>query len=573
MLRLLKDPSFFGVTVAQFFAALNDNAMRQAFLLIVVESAAQELQASASALFALPFIAFSAVAGQLSDRYSKRTVIVLTKGLELAVVLLAAYALWADRLMVLLVAILLMATQSAFFSPAKYGILPEILSYEDLTRGNGLIQMTTYVAILLGAAVAGILLQFFPVTWTGITLVVLGVVGFLPVFLIERVEPADPEAPLDWNSFRSVAKTLVWIRRDPLLFASMLGFTFFFFLGTILTLNLNVYGLRTMGVGEAYTSLLMVFLSVGLGAGSLLAGYVSGDTIDPGLVVLGALGLGPPLVAFTRDPESLLLAYAGMVVIGVFGGFFLIPLQTLIQERPPEDAVGDALGTTNILTFVGVLVASAVYVVLIGWLEFSAGFLMLALGVASVLVGVSFVLILPPLLVRCLGWPIARIFCRSRVRGAENLPLTGPGILVVRQETPLGPFLFGGRFARFLAYVETDVLRTTPLVGGMIRGIPVDELGENHDREGAGVHEDEFLYFATDSDRCPPETDEWEKLGNYAEEESLPVIPVSIEREDNASGLRPSFTLTVGSPHDASDAPSLEAWFTGETGTGEVNSS
>lgn len=469
MFQLFKNSSFFGVTFAQFFAALNDNAMRQAFLLIAVESAAQELQASASALFALPFIVFSPIAGQLADRFSKKSIIVLTKAGEIIIVSIAAYSLWIDSLGILLVAILLMATQSTFFSPSKYGILPEILEYEDLSRGNGLIQMTTYVAILLGAALAGILLQVFPVIWTGLAMIVMGILGFLPVLVIESVEPADPESTLDWNGFRSLSSNLSWIRHDRTLLMSMLGFSFFFFLGTLLTLNLNVYGIQVMGLGEAYTSLLMVALSIGLGLGSLLAGRWSGDGVEVGLVPLGILGMATFLIVFTKTIESVYFAYLYLILTGLFGGLFLIPLQTILQEHPPEDEVGDVLGTTNIITFVGVLVASAVYVILIGWFGMSPQILMLVLGMITLLSGFGLVVGLPRAFIRFIFWLLTHTLYRIDIRNTENIPRDGPAIIVANHVSLVDGFLINACFSRLVRFIGFGPFFEIPVVGRLFR--------------------------------------------------------------------------------------------------------
>ncbi len=553
MLKLLGNSSFSGVTLAQFFAALNDNAMRQAFLLIAVETAARELQASASALFALPFVLFSPLAGQIADRFSKRTVIMITKLIEIVVVLLAGYALWIDDLSLLLIALLLMATQSAFFSPAKYSILPEILPYESLSKGNGIIQMTTYVAILLGSAIAGFLLQFFPVIWTAGTLITMGVVGFLPTLLIEPLPAADPKTSLDWNAFRTVAENLLWIRKDRLLLTSMIGFAFFFFLGTLLTLNLNVYGLKTMDVGEAYTSLLMIFLALGIGAGSLLAGQLSGDKIELGLVLLGVIGLIPSLFLFWYPIDSLKVAYTGMFFVGISGGLFLIPLQTILQERPPEDDVGDALGTTNILTFVGVLVASAVYVVLIGWFDVRAPLLMFMLALATLLIGITMIMALPQLLIRSTGW-ILRQFYRVEIEGKDKLPNIGPGILIVDQEQPVDGILFNGIFSRFLRYIHSANVRNLPVFGFLLTPINPGDWNNKSRTSGGWYHEDEFLYWAPNNVEKSIREDRksWISLKNHAVNQDLPLIFITIRH-----GNRRLLTVDVDEPHEPNSDGSL----------------
>ncbi len=433
MFGLLKRLSFFSITAAQFLGALNDNALRQTYLLLVVGMGTAERQAEATALFALPFLIFSPLAGQLADRFSKRKVFIATKLAELVVMVLSAYALWIGSLGLLLLSILLMASQSVFFSPAKYGILPEVLKYEQLSHGNGIIQMTTYIAILLGTAVAGLLLQYGGKTWTGFVLVFFGLVGWFFTFFIEKIPPADEELDFDFNPFKRVAGNFRWMIRDSLMLLAVVGFVFSWLLGTILTLNVNVFGLQALGVGEALTSLLFVFLALGMGTGSVLAGWLSGEKIEYGLIIPGFGGLALCLLLLWQGTGGFYFSYIWMLLAGIFSGLFFIPLQSALQDRPVDEKKGEGLATSNIVTFTGVIVGTAVYVVLIQQLQVSARLLMLYMAVGSLVVVLLLTVFMPWLLKRFVICLFSALFFQTEIRGKENIPHRGPAVLKTGQ--------------------------------------------------------------------------------------------------------------------------------------------
>ncbi len=437
MLGLLTKRSFGSLTLAQFLGALNDNALRQTYLLLAVQAASPEKQAAAAVLFALPFLVFSPLAGQLADRFSKRTVIVFTKFIEIAVMLLAALAMWQQNLLLILISILLMSSQSCFFSPAKYGIIPELLSYEQLSAGNGIIQMSTNIAIMTGTALAGFLLQLTDVFWTGVVLLGLSLLGWTISLLIKPVEPADPELQFTFEPVQRLAKSLAWIRRDYVLFSSMLAFSFVWFVGAFLTLVLNVYGLQALRLGEAGTSLLFVFLATGIGLGSLLAGRWSERKVEFGLIPLGAGGMAGGLMLLSLVETSQLFAYCWLLASGMFSGLFLIPLQATLQERPPAEKKGELLAAANIFSFTAVIAASAIYTLLTNQAGLTSGSLLFLLGLVTLAVGLLLVVILPRVFVRFVLWNLCHTVYRFQLEGRQNVPREGPGLLKVDRFSPL----------------------------------------------------------------------------------------------------------------------------------------
>ncbi|MFB6356023.1 MAG: MFS transporter, partial [bacterium] len=438
MFRLLFDRQFGNLTIAQFFAAFNDNALKQIFLLLTVQTAMQsgsggfELQAASMAVFALPFLLFSTFAGRVTDRVSKTTVIRLAKFIEIIVVLIAGWGIYAGNLYVLLVGLFLLSTQSCFFSPAKYGILPEIFGTENLSAGNGILQASTYAAIILGTAMAGVLLEaFHNQRWIiSVVLIATALAGWIAAMLMEKTPPADPDQDLITTPLKRFAESLAIVREDRQLFYSMFAFAYFWFAGSVIMLNLNVYGMSEMGLSYLKTSFMLGALGVGVGAGCLLAGRLSGERIEPGLIPFGALGMGITLLVLVNVPSYYVLLLFWLFVAGVFSGLFLIPLQAILQERPAPEKKGEVLGAANLFTFTGVLISAAVYTMLVGWAGVSASTMMGLLGIMTLVAGTMIVTVVPRFFVRFVLWLLVHSIYRIDVHGRENIPDEGPALLV-----------------------------------------------------------------------------------------------------------------------------------------------
>lgn len=398
MISLFRNREFSCLIGAQFLAALNDNFLKQLFLLMVVHSALigegtvdYQLQGAGTAVFAIPFLLFSALAGNLSDRRRKGTIIRWTKLIELVVAGVATWGLFVDNLGILLLALLLLSTQSCFFSPAKYGILPEILPRERLSAGNGILQLTTYVAILLGTASAGITLTLFVSgrVVSGYLMIGVAIVGWLFSLGVDGESSRDPGRGLFEFPLGQLARGLNRIIRKSSLAVAVMNFVFVWFLGTLLMVNLNVFGMKTLALNRMWTSLLNVFLAVGLGLGSYLAGWLSGDGIRPDFVPIGGLFLGASLLVLQFWAGAFVPNVLLIFAVGLGGGFYLVPVQTLTQDLPDDQHRGEVLGLLNFLTYAGVLVASAGYVVLVGYWGFDASAIMGTLGVVAIVISAS----------------------------------------------------------------------------------------------------------------------------------------------------------------------------------------
>jgi MFS family permease len=385
--RLVTDRAFVGLAATQFLGAFNDNVFKQLVLLLLVavpvaaaaegEPNARDLQWLGLFAFSFPFVLFSGYAGFLSDRFGKRTVIVLSKVAEIVVMAVgvasfAAYAAWglATPTVAMLVGVtFLMGMQSAFFGPGKYGILPEMLRHDDLPAANGIMIMTTFLAIILGLALAGVLMTVYGTRlWVaGQYCVVIAVAGTCSSLLMRKVAPASAGLRFRLDALAVPREIRGLLARDRQLCYALVASTLFWLTAALVQPSVNALGMLQLKVGEWWTSLLVTVISVGIAAGSLVAGLVSGGTANPRVLRGGAIGIAACLfiLAIPGGPNRQLLDYWGslamLTLAGVFTGMFAVPLQVFLQARPPDADKGRMIATQNLFNWIGILASAGIY--------------------------------------------------------------------------------------------------------------------------------------------------------------------------------------------------------------------
>ena len=391
---LLRNVSFWAMTVTQFLGAFNDNLFKQVILLICIDvavaSAAQkpgtfsDYQSIAQGLFALAFVLFSGFAGFLSDRYSKRRIIVLCKLAEVGIMLLAVVALRSQALIAVLAVLFLMGTHSAYFGPAKYGILPEIFRPRDLPQANGIFLMTTFLAIIFGIAAAGYLKgmlgDFSAGTlgdhfWgAGATFMGIALAGTLASLAVERTAASQPGLAFSRSELVMNRETFRTLRADrPLLAALGLSCVFWFVAGMV-PLAVNDFGKRQLfiafelNVKDERTSLLAACMGIGIAAGCALAGKLSRGRVNFGLVLWGAWGiigtlLGLAILGVSSGPLSAREWCARLLLtaMGGFAGLFSVPLQVFLQSRAPAGQKGRVIGAMNLFNWIAILLSAGFY--------------------------------------------------------------------------------------------------------------------------------------------------------------------------------------------------------------------
>jgi acyl-[acyl-carrier-protein]-phospholipid O-acyltransferase/long-chain-fatty-acid--[acyl-carrier-protein] ligase len=428
---------FWSLIVTQFQGAFNDNALKFLVIYLIIERnfppGAREHEIwIVGALFALPYILFSLAGGYLADRFSKRTVTIGTKYFEIGVMLFALAALAIGNLPAEEAAVFLISTQGALFGPSKYGLLPELLPERELSWGNGVIELGTFLAAITATMAAGFLAETFRgrQVWSGVIFLGFTLMGVLTSLGIARVPAADPARRFKVNPFADLGAQLRVIGRDRVLRWAVVGNTYLFFLAALLQFVIVIYGHDVLRIDETQISYLQASVGIGIGIGSLAAGYLSGGKIEYGLIPLGAIGMTVFGFLVSRAGLGIWSVRADLALLGFFGGFYAVPLSALIQHRPEPRQKGGVIAAANLLSFVGIFLAAVAYDWLATGVHLQPRQIFLAGAVMTL--GATFyaVLLLPESLLRLALWMLTHSIYRIRVEGRENIPEHGGALFV-----------------------------------------------------------------------------------------------------------------------------------------------
>lgn len=428
--------SFLSLNAAQFLGALNDNLFKffLVFSLIQIhgQDATSRINAVAGGVFVIPFLLFLAAAGVAADRFPKRRVIVIVKAMEVAVMGFGVWAFSTGADVILYAVLFFMALQSAFFGPSKYGVVPELVGSARLSRANGFLSAWTYLAIILGTALAPWLGTQFDDRYhhAAFVCVAFSLIGLCVALTLPPTEAARPHARFSFWFPRDIIRTLKYVSRDGFLMLALLASAYFLLIGAFLQLNIMPYGIQALGLDEKESTYLFLLCAMGIGAGSVLAGRLSGRNVEFGLVPIGAFGLMASTLALWRAPSSVGAVAVFMALTGVSAGIFIVPLNAFIQFRTPRERLGEVLAASSFMSWIGVLLASIfLYLFSEVWgLEARTGFLI----VGTLTLGLTVITfkVLPDFFLRFVAAAVTRTFYRLRVRGLENVPAQGPALLV-----------------------------------------------------------------------------------------------------------------------------------------------
>jgi acyl-[acyl-carrier-protein]-phospholipid O-acyltransferase/long-chain-fatty-acid--[acyl-carrier-protein] ligase len=346
--------------------------------------------ALAGALFAAPFILFSMLGGWLADRYRKQAVMARVKLSEVGIMLLAACGFGLHSLPLQFFSIFLMGCHSAIFAPSKYSILPEILPLEKLSWGNGVLELLTFLGIILGTVAGGLLATHFrgQAVYAGILLAALAILGWLLCGGVPRGIAANPTCPPRINVFTDFWRQLSLMRSHRDLWRANLGNAGFFFVAALLQMNLVLFGQGVLKLNESRIGLLNAALAIGIGIGSVIAGYASFGRINYRLVPLGASLMSCATIPMGMHGTPPAVFYASLVILGLGGGFFIVPITAVLQHAPSVENKGAVQGTASVLSFIGILGASGVQVVLSKYLHFESARVFWVCGITALISGI-----------------------------------------------------------------------------------------------------------------------------------------------------------------------------------------
>ncbi len=494
MLHLIRDRSFLALTVTQFLGAFNDNAFKQVVLLLALSGALPWIQdqpwvgawgqSLALAAFAAPFIVFGVLGGSLADRVSKRRVMVLANLAEVLVMALGAAAFAAERYELVIAVLFLMGAQSAFFGPAKNGSIPELVPARDLSRGNGLVQATSSLAIVLGTAVGSSLFGHLErdLLSAGGVFIAIALVGFLASLLLRPLPARAPERPIRANPLREARRQWGLVRGRRPLALSIVASAVFYLVGASLMLVINSYG-SWQGLAPGEVGLLLTVVSLGIGAGALLAARFSGDRIESGLVPVGLLVLAAGVMAVPLEPASSAWLRGCLLVAGAGAGLFIVPIRALIQHLPEEDEVGSVLGLSEVVDFVGIFAAAGLVALLDGGLGLEPPAQMAALGGLTLVFAVGSTFYTAEFALRLVLAVVVRGVYRIRTLGEEHVPRRGGALLVANHLSYVDAFLVSAALGRPVRFMMYRPFFDLPLIGAFSRWMGAIPVASEDSRE------------------------------------------------------------------------------------------
>ncbi|MBI5092578.1 MAG: MFS transporter [Candidatus Hydrogenedentes bacterium] len=481
---------FWYLMVTQFQGAFNDNMFK--FLIIYTlwdilkekaggvldQATSEQVVFVAGLLFSIPFIIFAGYSGAFSDRNSKKDVAVWVKYLEVGIMALGTVAFYIQNEYLFWILLFLMATHSTIFSPSKYGLLPEILPESRLSWGNGIIQMMTMIAIISGIGLAGPVYRALhgEVYLAGLLLMGLSCIGLATAHGITRPLPANPQQRIPINPWAGMGRDFRIMWNDRWLLMTIIGYMYFWFVGQFLQQNIMVFGKTTLALDESHISAMTALLALGIGFGSAAAGMLSRGKIEVGLIPLGAVGLSLFAALLALPGTTFQHALIFLFCLGGSAGFFDIPLAATLQQRSPEKTRGSMLATSNMLTFVGMALASVLYGVLIKIPSLTTQHKFLIAAVLSAAVGIYICALLPMFALRFFLWILSTTLYRIDVRGRQNLPDKGGALLVANHTSFLDALVIAAstdRMVRFVMFEGIYKIWWVRPIAKIMKSIPI----------------------------------------------------------------------------------------------------
>jgi len=507
---LLTEKRFLPFFLTQALGALNDNVFKNALVIMVGFQGisafgldSKLLVTAAAILFILPFLLFSATAGQIAEKFEKSKNIRLVKVVEILIMSLASLGLYLNNYEVLMGVLFLMGTQSAIFGPIKYGLLPQHLEDDELVGGNGLVESSTFLAILIGTIIGGILgvlgnnIPFY----LSITLLGISIVGYFTSRSIPHTPAVEPNLKINWNLFSETVKNLKFLKGNKVVFLAILGISWFWFYGAIFLAQIISYTQYTLaGTGSVATLILATF-SVGIAIGSILCEKLSNGRIEIGLVPIGAIGLSVFAIdlywantntgltalynwrAFLDNSENWRVLF-DFIFIGIFGGIFTVPLYALIQQRGDKKHLSRIIASNNILNALFMVVSGLFSMVLLSF-DYSIPQLFLFTGIINIFVAIYVFTKAPEFISRFITWCLINSIYRIRQLNLSSVPKKGGCVLVCNHVSFVDALIIGGYCKRNVKFVMDYRIFKMPIIGGffkMIGAIPI-----------APAHEDEAI--------------------------------------------------------------------------------
>jgi 1-acyl-sn-glycerol-3-phosphate acyltransferase len=505
--RLLRERRFGPFFVVQLLGAANDNLFKFAFTVMVAYGGIQSGLAPAivvqliAALFILPFLLLSATSGQLADKMDKARLMRWVKTFEIGIALLGLYGFVNTSVVPLLVGVFALGVHSSVFGPVKYAYLPQHLTERELTGGNGMVEMGTFVAILLGNVAGGLLIAVPEVgaEIVGWCCVALAVVGRVAAHFVPSTPPSDPGLRINWNPVTETWRNLALARESKVVFRSLLGISWMWFFGAVFLTQFPSFAKDVLGGSEQVASLLLVIFSIGIAIGSLLCESLSRRQVEIGLVPFGAIAMSVFAIDLYFASRGFHPASSGLSVGGFFGtpgsirvsidlfllslaaGLYSVPMYALIQIRSKPSHRSRIIAANNILNSLFMIVSAGMAAVLLS-LDFTVPQLFLITGVLNALVAAYVFVLVPEYLLRFLAFIVSHLMYRFRVRGAEHVPAEGAAVLICNHVSFVDAILILSASPRPIVFIMDRAIFAAPMIGWVFRlakAVPIASRAED----------------------------------------------------------------------------------------------
>lgn len=545
--NLLRQKGFLPYLLAEFFSAFSDNLLK--FVLLFTATAIFEKQSAhyialISATFILPYLLFLGYAGYLSDRFSKRAIFIYVKAAEIGLTIFALITMLIGDFNLMLLSLFFMMIRSCIFFPAKVGLLPELLEKKHISMANSLLWMSVFVAAILGAILGGVLYQLFAdkIYMTGVILIAISVVGFYVSRLIPKVNFTPTDSPFPINPWRDIIQSTKTIVRRKSVLVAILGIGWFWFMAALVQNILPLYGKQVLKVDETFTSLLQGFVGIGIAIGCTLAGAISRENNEPGLIPFGAIGVATGTFLASSMSASYTFSCIAFFIIGVSGGVFVIPIYTFLHHRAKGNERGRIFATANYVDTLGMMVAAGMYWVLGALFDFTGDIILLFFGFSTVFVTIYALKKLPVFFLRAFNLFLMKIFYTIDVKGLENIPDKGGALLVPNHVSYIDGLILWyacrKRNISFMIYHKIFELKSLNWLFSVLRYIPV--YGGKRVKESIEIAQNRLIRGdvicifpegeITRTGNFLPFRRGMERVVESIKERDIPVIPVYMDK-------------------------------------------
>lgn len=476
-------PSFHALNFCQFIGSMNDNLFKlllvYCFIHIEGVGASNQLLSLAGVVFVMPFLFLATTAGTMADRYSKKSVILVTRAIEIAALSLGALSFGLGNKMLGFTALFILACHSALFGPSKYGIVPELVAKKDISKANGLLTLCTYTAMIIGTFLASFLTDISNYNFIHASLlpILFSIAAFAVAFRIKKTPASGSQKKMSLLMLHEMWANLRTIRKEPFLLSAVFGSAFFLFAGSFIQLNVIPFAIYSLGLTDVQGGYMFLLTALGIGLGSFLAGKFSGKAVEFGLIPIGGFGLALCFFLLNGLSFSLYAILPIMFLIGMCGGLYLVPLDSYIQVASPPTHRGQIVATSNFFGFVGVLISAILLYCTAELFDMKPDSAFALMGGIVLITMVFLSLSLSGYILRFFAFLLSSCFSPSSLKGKEMVSLDHPSFFLIPQSFwPWTPIVMASQRHRVHVYTTAKV-STLPFIARMLlKCVPVIEV-------------------------------------------------------------------------------------------------